>query len=216
MDLTDPLRQRDRDRVERQTERLEGTDGRAPRREWDERATQGRSRDVRSLGSVIRHDARLDLLGNLVYGGPCKAAELSKRIGVGIRGVDYHLAVLLSQHLVAKKEGDLHVATLEDHPAWVEEAVTAYQLAKRISLRLPSSAMHGLKCDQCERLIRCEQQIVAVYYEKNGALRARVVTEGVRRPGEENELGATSKYHTACYGKARRGSAPLPPVEPER
>jgi DNA-binding transcriptional ArsR family regulator len=169
---------------------------------------------VRPLESVIRHDVRLDVLGNLTYGGPCKVAELSERVGLGIREVDYHLAVLLSQHLVAKEEGDLHVATLEDQPAWVEEAVTVHQLARRVTLRLSSSAMLGLKCDHCDRLLRYKQQAVAVY-EEDGALRAKIVTEGTPGFGEADELAAKSKYHTTCYKKARWRSTPLPPIEPE-
>ena len=169
---------------------------------------------MRLLESVVRHDARLDVLGNLTYGGPCEMRELSERVGLGIAAIGYHLAVLRSQRLVAKDEGDLHVATLEDQPAWVEESVTVHQLARRVSLRLPSSAMLGLKCDHCDRLLRYRQRAVAVY-EDDGALRAMLVTEGTPGAGEADELGATSKYHTTCYEKARGGTAPLPPVEPE-
>jgi DNA-binding transcriptional ArsR family regulator len=168
---------------------------------------------VKSLESVIRHETRLEVLGNLTYGGPCRLQELSQRVGLGAAEVGYHLAVLRSQRLVAK-QNDQHVATLDDQPAWVEEAVTAYQLAKRVSLKLPSSAMLGLKCDHCNRLLRYRQRAIAIW-DDGGTLRAKLVTEGTPGSSEADELGAMSKYHTDCYEKARQSNVPLPPLESE-
>jgi DNA-binding transcriptional ArsR family regulator len=171
---------------------------------------------MRNLESVIRHDLRLTILGNLAYGGPCNARELRERVGVGITEIAYHLAVLRSHGLVVTdKEEEMYTATLSDHPDWVEEAVTAHRLALRISLGLSEPANLRITCTLCTRLLNFKEKIVVVY-DDDGVIRAKVITEEALGSGETGELHVTDKYHPGCYEQARRRGKALPEVKEVR
>lgn len=168
---------------------------------------------MRTLESAVRHDLRLTILGVLAYGGPRMATELSAQIGPSVPAIAYHLAILRMHRLAARdEESDVHAATLGGHPPWVEEAVAAHRLAKRIVLGLPESADLEVACAFCGRLLRLEERTVAVY-DDGGARRARVVIEGTPEDVRAGEPHATDKYHPVCYEIARRRATTLPPVE---
>ncbi|HEU5143269.1 MAG TPA: winged helix-turn-helix domain-containing protein [Solirubrobacterales bacterium] len=167
-----------------------------------------------TLESAVRHDLRLTILGDLAYGGPRKATELTGRIGLPVPAVAYHLAVLRSHRLTARDEkSDVYTATLNIHPPWVEEAVAAHRLAKRISLGLPDVANLEMTCFFCGRLLQIEERTIAVYDDGGGTRRAEVVPEGTREDGETDGFRPTAKYHPVCYELARRKETMLPPVE---
>lgn len=171
---------------------------------------------MRPLESTIRHEIRLGILGRLVYGGPRTTVQLSEEVAQSLTQISYHLGILKSHYLVDRSVDryDVYEATLTDHPDWVQEAVTAYQFTRRIRLRLPSSALLGLKCDRCDRLFRYKEKVVAVY-DDDGTIRARVVTEDTPGSSEAEELGASTKHHKRCYEEAQGEEPGLPFVEPE-
>lgn len=51
----------------------------------------------------------------------------------------------------------------------------AYGPENRLGQELASAAMTGMKCDECERLLRYRAEVVAVY-EADGELRGRPVS----------------------------------------
>lgn len=175
---------------------------------------------MRPLESVVRHEVRLDILGTLAYGGPHTAAQLIEKMGVTLAEVSYHVKLLLAYDLVGKTDEEpeataLYVATLDRQDDWVEEAITAHLLARRITLssQLPfSSEMVGMKCDCCDRLLQYKALIVVVY-DDDGSRRAKVVEEDTPGSGDAADLNATGKYHQNCYEEERLRDSSLPLVE---
>ncbi len=77
------------------------------------------------------HDVRLDVLCCLLDGEPLTDLQLSARTGKSLPVVVHHLRLLDSFDLVDKEDSPedgrpLYVATLDEHPDWVREAVEAH------------------------------------------------------------------------------------------
>jgi hypothetical protein len=85
-----------------------------------------------ALEAVVKHDGRLDVLCCILDGGPLAIPQLSARTGRPLGAVDHYIKLLESFDLVARA-GDLdggeplYVATLDDHPDWVREAVEEHR-----------------------------------------------------------------------------------------
>jgi DNA-binding transcriptional ArsR family regulator len=82
--------------------------------------------------AVIEHDARLDILCCLAGGEPLALAQVSGRTGMHPTRATHHMRILDAFGLVGKRrDGEcgqvLYVARLDEHPAWVAEAVEAYR-----------------------------------------------------------------------------------------
>jgi hypothetical protein len=78
----------------------------------------------------------LDVLCCILDGGPLAVPQISARTGSPVNAVSYWLKLLDSFGLV-EKLGDLdgcsplYVATLDEHPDWVREAVEEHRHAER-------------------------------------------------------------------------------------
>lgn len=84
------------------------------------------------LDGIVRHDGRLDLLCCLLDGGPLSIPQLAARIGKSPQAVRYWAGLLDSFDLIERRapldDGEpLYEATLDDHPAWVREAVMQHR-----------------------------------------------------------------------------------------
>jgi len=95
-----------------------------PGRPW----CRWRSVSPSSLEAIVRHEGRLDVLCCILDGGPLAAVQVGARIGKPNRVVRHWLELLAAFSLVdtlgALDGGDpLYIATLDDHPTWVREAV---------------------------------------------------------------------------------------------
>lgn len=80
----------------------------------------------------MRHDGRLDVLCCIVDGGPLGVSQLSARTGAPPDSVRYWVEVLEQFHLVERLEhldGEppSFVATLDEHPPWIREAVERHR-----------------------------------------------------------------------------------------
>lgn len=170
-----------------------------------------------SLERRISHGFRLDILCCLVD-GTLSLTALSNRLEKPLTTVAYHLRVLEDRDVVEKIDGmededPVYAARLDRHPPWVAEAVANHK--DRDSVRPDSvpavRVVIGMKCDECERLLRHEGQVVAVY-RKDGEREAMVITEDSARPDEAVNRRTAEKYHRGCYAEARERDPFLPPV----
>jgi hypothetical protein len=77
---------------------------------------------------VVKHDGRLNVLCCLLDGGPQSLSQLAGRTGDSLQAVRYWVNLLDSFNLIEERDGlndedTLYAATLDEHPAWVREAV---------------------------------------------------------------------------------------------
>jgi hypothetical protein len=85
------------------------------------------------LEMVVKHDGRLNLLCCLLDGEALSIQQLAARIGEPSQTVRYWANLLDSFDLVEKSDSlddgePFYVATLDDHPEWVREAVRQHCL----------------------------------------------------------------------------------------
>ncbi len=86
------------------------------------------------LEPIVKHDLRLDILCCLADGESLTVPQMSARTGRDERLVGHHLRLLEAFCLVGK-EGDarggqsFYVASLDEHPDWVREAVESHRQA---------------------------------------------------------------------------------------
>lgn len=84
----------------------------------------------------MRHEGRLDVLCCLLDGGPLAVRQLSVRTRNSISAVGYWIKLLESFCLVEKiadfGDGEpLYVASLDEHPDWVREAVEDHRAVQK-------------------------------------------------------------------------------------
>ena len=84
------------------------------------------------LETIVRHDDRLDLLCCLLDGGPLSVPQIAARIGAYVQATRYWVGLLDAFSLVEKRaeldDGEpQYVATLDEHPEWVREAVARHR-----------------------------------------------------------------------------------------
>jgi DNA-binding transcriptional ArsR family regulator len=85
-----------------------------------------------ALEAIVKHDGRLDLLCCILDGGPLSVAQMSARTGEPASAVD-HWVELLGTFGLVEKVADLdggeplYAATLDEHPAWVREAIERHR-----------------------------------------------------------------------------------------
>jgi DNA-binding transcriptional ArsR family regulator len=84
-----------------------------------------------SLEGIVKHDNRLAVLACLVEGEPLAAPRLSAETGLSMTAIRYHVTLLVSCDLI-EEDVDLggeprYRASLDEHPAWVREAVERYK-----------------------------------------------------------------------------------------
>jgi hypothetical protein len=97
-------------------------------------------RDTEALGEVVKsrmdlvvkHDGRLNLLCCLVDEGQLSVPQLAARIGESVQAVRYWASLLdtfgLVEELDPLDDGEpLYVATLDDQPEWVQEAIRQHR-----------------------------------------------------------------------------------------
>jgi DNA-binding transcriptional ArsR family regulator len=169
------------------------------------------------LERLLQHHFRLDILFCLVHESLSLTA-LSTRLGKPAAAVAYHLGVLGSRDLVEREEasgenGVLYTANLDGQPAWVAEAVADRKESNsgQFDFLGTFAVTVGVKCDECEQLLRQESQIVALR-QQDGERRARIVTSDSWRSDESASLPAVEKYHYDCYAEARERNPLLPPI----
>jgi DNA-binding transcriptional ArsR family regulator len=83
------------------------------------------------LAGAVAHEVRLDLLCCLDGEEPLTVEAVGARIGKSEITVAYHLKPLVT-HRVVRRRADQrgpvrYEACLDDHPAWVREAVEAHR-----------------------------------------------------------------------------------------
>lgn len=80
----------------------------------------------------MKHDGRLDVLCCILDGGPLAVPQLSARTSKSLKAVGHYVKLLESFGIIEKiadlDGGEpLYVATLDEHPDWVREAVEEHR-----------------------------------------------------------------------------------------
>ena len=84
------------------------------------------------LEMVVKHDGRLDVMCCLLDGGPLSVPQITARTGASM-GVVHYWVCLLDTFSLVEKQVELgagesrYVATLDEHPEWVREAVARHR-----------------------------------------------------------------------------------------
>jgi DNA-binding transcriptional ArsR family regulator len=165
----------------------------------------------------LSHEFRLLLLSCLV-GDPLAITALSARLEKPAAAVAYHLKILGDCELVQRTEGEgnhhaQYAANLKGHPPWLAEAVMTLRGAGQDSLNFMAFASPtvGMKCDLCERLLRYDGDVIAIF-EDETERRAEIVTKHLSKSKGSAGAWAIEKYHRDCYAEARDHDVFLPPL----